>query len=94
MTGRRPLRRPCSTLFALTALAVLAVSIPTAGQADPYKWCAVYGGKGGGNGANCGFVTLEQCHAAISGAGGTCDLNQFYISSARAARQTRTQASQ
>jgi hypothetical protein len=87
------MRRLFSILFALTTLAVLAVSIPTVGQADPYKWCAVYGGKGGGNGANCGFVTLEQYRAAISGAGGTCELNQSYTSSARAARQTRTQAS-
>jgi hypothetical protein len=76
------MRRLCSIIFALTALAVLAVSIPTAGQADPYKWCAVYGGRGGGNGTNCGFVTLEQCRATISGAGGSCELNQFYTGSA------------
>jgi len=44
--------------------------------ADPYKWCAVYGGNFGGS--NCGFVTLEQCRATISGIGGFCEPNQFY----------------
>ncbi len=75
------MRRLCSMLLALTALAGVAVFTPTAGQADPYKWCAYYGGRGGGNGTNCGFVTLEQCRAAISGAGGSCERNQFYTGS-------------
>lgn len=26
---------------------------------DPYPWCAVYGGRGGG-GTNCGFRTWQQ----------------------------------
>ncbi len=45
-------------------------------SADPYKWCAQYGGRGGGT--NCGFVTLEQCRATISGMGGLCEPNPFY----------------
>lgn len=45
--------------------------------ADPYRWCAEYGGRGGG-GTNCYFVTLQQCRAAISGNGGFCRPNQFY----------------
>ena len=44
---------------------------------DPYKWCAVYGGRDGG-GTNCGFVSIEQCWATISGIGGFCEPNQFY----------------
>lgn len=44
-----------------------AVGVATA---DPYKWCAVYGGEDGG-GTNCGFVTIEQCRATISGMGGS-----------------------
>ena len=47
-------------------------------QADPYKWCALYGGDPGGGSANCYFVTLEQCKATVSGIGGFCILNQFY----------------
>jgi len=44
---------------------------------DPYPWCAVYGGRGGG-GTNCGFLTLAQCRATVSGIGGFCEPNQFY----------------
>ncbi len=71
-----------SVLLALTALVALALSAPTAGKAasykwaDPYKWCAVYGGKM--DARNCGFVTLEQCRWAISGNGGICEENLFY----------------
>jgi len=43
--------------------------------ADPYPWCAVYGTPGG---TNCGFLTIEQCRATISGMGGFCEPNQFY----------------
>ena len=44
---------------------------------DPYPWCAVYGGRGGG-GSNCGFSTWQQCMATVSGIGGSCEPNQFY----------------
>jgi hypothetical protein len=27
---------------------------------------------------NCGFLTLEQCRASVSGVGGFCVRNQFY----------------
>jgi len=48
-------------------------------KADPYRWCAEYGGgEGGGGGSNCYFVTLDQCRAAISGNGGFCRENGFY----------------
>jgi Protein of unknown function (DUF3551) len=41
--------------------------------ADPYKWCAV----DGGGGTNCGFVTIEQCRASVSGMGGSCEPQQI-----------------
>ena len=44
---------------------------------DPYPWCAVYSGRGGG-GTNCGFRTWQQCRATVSGIGGFCERNQFY----------------
>jgi Protein of unknown function (DUF3551) len=44
---------------------------------DPYPWCAQYGGMEGG-GTNCGFLTIEQCRATVSGVGGFCVPNQFY----------------
>jgi len=58
---------------------------------DPYPWCAVYGGRGGG-GTNCGFLTIEQCRATVSGIGGFCTPNQFY-NPRPAARARKKQAS-
>jgi hypothetical protein len=62
----------------LSALAVAAVFVPQAGHADPYRWCAQYASGMHAGGRNCGFVTLEQCRATVSGIGGFCELNQFY----------------
>jgi hypothetical protein len=59
-------------------LALFAVLLAAAGgtaQADPYRWCAQYGGRGH---TNCGFITLDQCRAALSGNGGFCVANNFY----------------
>jgi Protein of unknown function (DUF3551) len=65
----------------LAILLTLVASGMTPAQAlekfDPYPWCAVYGGRGGG-GTNCGFLTLAQCRATVSGIGGSCEPNQFY----------------
>ena len=41
-----------------------------------YPWCAQYGSLGG---RNCGFSTLQQCQAAISGNGGYCEQNPMYL---------------
>jgi hypothetical protein len=64
----------------LAALLLLATLLPAPAYEmpyDPYKWCAKYWGRDGG-GTNCGFLTMEQCRAAISGVGGSCEPNQFY----------------
>ena len=62
----------------LAAFALLAAgSLFDPAKADPYAWCAEYGG-GRGGGRNCYFITLEQCRWAISGNGGTCAINPFY----------------
>ena len=83
------MRRLCLVLFAMTTLSALFVFAPSASQADPYKWCAVYGGRGGAA-RNCGFVTLEQCRATVSGVGGFCEVNSFYTGPAeRAAKRAR-----
>lgn len=73
----------------LAALALLIVgSAAGTASADPYKWCAVYGGgdTGGSGGGNCYFLTLEQCQAQIFGMGGFCEPNQFYTGRDSAAR--------
>jgi hypothetical protein len=49
-----------------------------AAQADPYRWCAEYSGRGLGGSSNCGFMTLGQCQATVSGIGGYCRPNPFY----------------
>jgi hypothetical protein len=53
---------------------------------DPYPWCAVYGGRGGGA-SNYGFLTIQQCRDTVSGIGGFCAPNQFY--NPRSAKRTR-----
>ena len=59
------------------SIILLAVAFSHAASADPYKWCAVYGGSESG-GTNCYFMTLDQCRATVSGAGGFCTPNGFY----------------
>jgi Protein of unknown function (DUF3551) len=70
MFRRLLMQRWCAIAFAM--LALLVVFAPSLARADTYKWCAVK------EATNCGFVTIEQCRAAISGTGGSCELNQFY----------------
>ena len=57
-----------------------AAALPlTSTGARAAPWCAHYGTD---SGTNCGFYTIEQCHAALAGAGkGYCAPNQFEISS-------------
>ncbi|MFN3659068.1 MAG: DUF3551 domain-containing protein [Pseudolabrys sp.] len=73
----------------LPALAAAAMFIPAQSQADPYKWCAQYGGRDGGGGRNCGFVTWEQCMATVSGIGGFCEPNPFYTGPETQKRKAR-----
>ena len=54
-----------------------AAAARTAFVVPDERWCATYAGPGGG-GVNCGFYTLEQCRAAISGVGGSCDFDYWY----------------
>jgi hypothetical protein len=62
----------------LAALAAPALLAPSPARANiEYPWCAVYGGDAGGA-SNCGFSTIEQCMATVSGIGGSCEPNQFY----------------
>ena len=59
----------------LVMLLASAVSGPV--QADPYRWCGVFGG-GGVAVTNCYYVAIDQCKMAMSGNGGYCVPNQFY----------------
>jgi hypothetical protein len=82
-------------LATLTLAALGAILAPLSARAydlpyDPYPWCAFYSGDGGG-GTNCGFLTIEQCRATVSGIGGFCGPNQFYNPRPQ---QTRTRKQQ
>ncbi|MBX9841215.1 MAG: DUF3551 domain-containing protein [Xanthobacteraceae bacterium] len=63
--------------IALASAIAFAAAFSGTAKADPYRWCAEYGG-GRGGGTNCYFVTFQQCQAAISGNGGFCRYNTFY----------------
>jgi len=62
----------CLAIIAASVISLCVIDGPAA--ADPYKWCAQY--RNGSN--NCGFTTIEQCRASVSGIGGSCVPNQFY----------------
>jgi hypothetical protein len=71
----------------LIASATLDGMLNRAGAADPYRWCAQYGGRSGAT--NCYFMTLGQCRAAISGMGGFCRPNPFYTGPRTPQRRSR-----
>lgn len=69
------------TRTGLFLLAILAFGFGASvrpAAAIEYPWCAEYSGEDGGGGRNCGFSTLSQCMATVSGIGGGCVRNLFY----------------
>jgi hypothetical protein len=57
--------------------AMLLAAAPA--QAREYPWCARYDWTT----SNCGFVSLQQCLATISGIGGRCEPNPRYAARRR-----------
>jgi hypothetical protein len=57
---------------------MIIVSAVEPAKADPYRWCAQYGGFGGGGVESCWYLTIEQCRAAVSGIGGFCRESGWY----------------
>jgi hypothetical protein len=74
------MQKSALAFFILAAIA--SISATPARAEIEYPWCAQYGGGEMGGGRNCGFSTLEQCRATISGIGGSCEPNLFYPGSA------------
>ncbi len=64
-----------SLLGILSFLILAFVSQPA--SAYEYPWCAHYSGRTGA--VNCGFVSFEQCRWTVSGVGGYCAQNPFYV---------------
>jgi hypothetical protein len=81
------------TLYGAVILAVASMFFAVgAASSDPYKWCAVESDGG----TNCGFATIEQCRATISGKGGACEPKQVVppnLSPAARAAAPKTNAS-
>lgn len=63
------------TAAAAGVLVGLALA-PIEAQAQDYAYCARQGGRNGYE--NCGYSTLQQCRAAVSGVGGYCGVNPRY----------------
>jgi hypothetical protein len=72
------MRRTLLIGAAIVTLSGITIAGTSVSRADPYRWCAQYSGGSAGGGTNCGFVTLEQCMATVSGIGGFCRENLFY----------------
>jgi hypothetical protein len=67
----------CIAVIGIAAIVSLpALATPVRARIE-YPWCAQYSDEADG-GRNCGFSTLEQCRATISGMGGFCEPNLFY----------------
>jgi hypothetical protein len=62
-------------LFALSFITVAAITV-SAAEAQNYPWCARV--DLGDEILNCGFDSLEQCKASLSGGGDTCIENNTY----------------
>jgi uncharacterized protein DUF3551 len=73
----------------LAVAAVISAVLLQSGsvQAQNYPWCAQY--NMGFGGQNCGFSTLRQCRATVSGIGGMCLRNPMYPGNVRRYRQQR-----
>jgi hypothetical protein len=72
----------------LVAIVLATIALPTiAGTAAQaavyYPWCAIYGGKRGGDITNCGFVSWPQCMATARGTRGICQPNPEYYAHCR-----------
>jgi Protein of unknown function (DUF3551) len=76
-------------VIGIAAIASLPVLATPARAAIEYPWCAQYSGGEMGGGRNCGFSTIEQCRATVSGIGGFCEPNLFYPGSASDTSQTK-----
>lgn len=73
----------------LTAFFAVSPQAVSTARADiEYPWCAIYSEASVGA-TNCGFTTLAQCRATISGLGGGCFENPAYVAPAPAPRTPR-----
>jgi hypothetical protein len=65
-------------LLVVFGVAVATTAFGTNARAQNYPWCALLN-DGEGGATNCGFSTLQQCMADVSGLGGYCEPNNTYV---------------
>jgi len=72
------IRNALKAAFALGALLMAGVfEAATTARADgPGAWCAAAGGRN--EYRNCGYFSLQQCRAAVSGVGTFCQPNPYF----------------
>ncbi len=66
--------------IALLFLVIFAsgICVEKPAQAQDGGWCADLNMGGHGGARNCGFATLQQCRAYVSGIGGSCSPSPYY----------------
>ena len=70
----------------MIGLAALAQAETAAAQsAYDYPWCALRGGRGGGQ--SCYYKSYAQCMESLRGIGGSCINSPYYRGGARAERR-------
>jgi len=74
-------------LVAALAPLIVPLFLADVAGAQNYPWCTAGSYKDGAR--DCGFVTYEQCMAAVRGAGGYCEQNQMYRATVGAAPAPR-----
>jgi len=70
------MRKLFSSLALVGATVLGGVAPSFAQSAYDYPWCALRGGKAGGQ--SCYYATYQQCMATISGIGGICVRSPYY----------------
>ena len=74
-------------MIGIAAIACLPALASRRGRRSNIHGAAQYSGADNGGGRNCGFSTIEQCRATISGMGGFCEPNPFYPGSTNGTSQ-------
>jgi hypothetical protein len=71
----RPARIVSATLAGICMLVAIGlIATPAAAQRQTSPYCANFGDQGG---RDCSYPSFQACLAAISGAGGQCEVNSF-----------------
>jgi hypothetical protein len=65
-------------LLLILVVSAAGIYVDKPAQAQGGGWCAYLNMGGHGGARNCGFATLQQCLATVSGIGGSCSPSPYY----------------